>query len=825
MEDEARAFGSPDFGALLRRYRVAAGLSQEGLAERARLSASGVGALERGDRRTPQRETLALLSDALTLSPEQRREFALVAARSAPARRQSVGSVTRGPWPTADRSGLPRPLTSFVGRSADLAEVAALTSEHRLVTLTGAGGIGKTRLALEVAIALNSADNPVWFGALAPVGEAGFVIPAIASAIGVQGVPHRELLETVLAYLKNKTRLLILDNCEHLIAEAARTVASLLAGTEYVHVLATSREPLRVAGERIYRLRSLNVPDAVALFSDRAQAADHHFALTDQNAASVAEICQRLDGIPLAIELAAARTNVLTAATLAEMLEHRFKILVSAERAASPRQQTMRATIDWSYNLLSAPEQRVFERLSVFAGGCTLGAAAAVCAGEDVGEDEVLDLLSSLVDKSLVVPELDGDQSRYRLLESFQRFARERLAARGEVEIAARRHASALLERVTQLDSDCDNESHDVWHALVREELDNWRAALRWALTDRNDVILGQQLVARLTVAWQYFAPFEGRRWIGLALSTVDDRAPPRILADLLCAEAIVASQLCDRVVPLDSAQRALAQCRISGDVLGAARAQSIAGHALAGQGRVPEAEATLLDALAAARERCHRRLTAYILRYLGYASAVGGNVVAARTYLAEALSLFEALGAKLAAARVTDDLGEYEFRAGNAELALRYAFNAVSVFRAYDCTRDVVYGLSSMSGYLVSLGRYEEAEERAREALELARENQLELIAAGALRQLAAIAVLRPRAGVGQSPTSYETAAKIVGFADTRLAARAAPAVQNRHQERDRVVEALHDAMGADAVANLMADGAAMTQTHAVEEALANFW
>ncbi|MGC2406034.1 MAG: helix-turn-helix domain-containing protein, partial [Candidatus Cybelea sp.] len=370
VEDEGRTVGSPEFGTLLRSFRLTAGLSQEALAERAGMSAHGIRALERGYRRTPQRGTLVLLSGALALSDEQQQELEVAAARWVLLRDGRKASVTVGPWPDRLTSNLPLSLASFVGRERELDEIATLVREHRLVTLTGSGGVGKTQTALQVATALGDA-NAAWFVGLAPISDPSLIPAAIASALHVQEVPTRPLLETLLEYLKNKTLLLILDNCEHVVVQAATVADALLANCPRVRILATSREPLRAGGEQVYRIPSLNLVDSTALFSDRARAVDHRFALTDDNGPAVAELCRRLDGIPLAIELAAARVDSLSITTLLERLEARFRVLAGGERTALPRQQTMRATIDWSYDLLSSPEQRVFERLSIFAGGCT----------------------------------------------------------------------------------------------------------------------------------------------------------------------------------------------------------------------------------------------------------------------------------------------------------------------------------------------------------------------------------------------------------------------------------------------------------------------
>ncbi|HEY1868109.1 MAG TPA: helix-turn-helix domain-containing protein, partial [Candidatus Cybelea sp.] len=340
MEDRGRDQSSPDFGTLLRHYRLAAGLSQEALAERARVSSEGISALERGYRRTPQRETLALLAEALQLTPEERAFFE-AAARSNSARRGG-GSVSVGPWQGAGASTLPIALTAFIGLTTETSEIAALVREHRLVTLAGPGGIGKTQTALRVGSALReTGEIPVCF------------VPIAQDATG------RTTLETLIPNLKDKPLLLILDGCEPFIDDAAKAAHAILSGSTHLRILATSREPLRAAGEYAYRLPPLPEADAVALFVDRAVAINHQFVLSDENAPLVAQMCKELDGIPLAIELAGARMNVLSASALAERL------------SAAP-EQGMRATIDSSYDLLSDQERRVFERLSTFREGATL---------------------------------------------------------------------------------------------------------------------------------------------------------------------------------------------------------------------------------------------------------------------------------------------------------------------------------------------------------------------------------------------------------------------------------------------------------------------
>jgi predicted ATPase len=799
------------------------------------MSTEGISALERGYRRTPQRETLSLLAGALALNDEQREEFEVAAARSVLLGRGA--SVTVGPWADGASTTLPLALTSFVGRETELDDIARLVREHRMVTLTGTGGIGKTQTALQVATALRGAANiAVCFIGLASVSDPSFVVGAIASALRVQEVPNRPLLETLLAYLDNKTLLLILDNCEHVITEAATVAAALLIGCPRVRILATSREPMRAAGEYCYRLPSLSLPSpeasrqpsvtdatgygAIVLFTDRARAANHRFTLTDENTPIVAELCRRLDGIPLAIELAAARMSHLSLNVLVQKLDDRFGVLTGGERTALPRQQMMRATIDWSYELLGVTEQQLFERLSVFAGGCTLAAATAVCGGEETGEVEVLNLLSSLVDKSLMVADLEGIEPRYRLLESFRQYAREKLAMRGEHDAVARRHAVAYLEYARRTTRRRDEPDTVFLEIETQKELDNYRSALQWTLVDRSDVLLGQRLAGQLRGVWGN-SPVEGRRWITSALVLVDERTPASVLADLCFAQATFAFCLREYATQLASSETAIAHYRVVGDELGIAGAQSLAGHALMFLERVPEAKMVLKDAVQRARELNSRRLLAYLIRLLGYASAIDGDPLLARSYVAEALSILEPLGNKVEVAWALDDLGEHEFLSGNADLALRHATDALASFRTFNHARGIAAALRSSAVYLAHLARFDEAEQCARESLELARDGQWESMTGSSLQHLAAVAALRPRVDAEHTGKSRALAARILGFCDAQIGETIGlRRFSNVDRQYGPVISALRESLGADAVAKLMAEGAAMTEEQAVEAA-----
>lgn len=842
QRDERGTAGTSAFGVLLRSHRLAAGLSQEALAELARMSPEGIGALERGIRRSPQRKTVALLADALHLGADARIDFEAAAARSASPR--AVGtSNAAGARASPVHSNLPLSLTSFIGREAELNDIAALVRDHRLVTLIGTGGIGKTRTVVQVAADLSEvAGDGVCFVDLAPVTDPLMVSRAIASALGLQEVHQRPVIQTLLSYLKDRTPVLILDNCDQVIAGAAIVADTLLTGNPGLRILATSREPLRAAGEHIYALPPLDTPsphsgdrlsapnaaayDAVALFTERARAVDHRFALTDDNAALVADLCRRLDGIPLAIELAAARAHTLSLQTLAEKLDQRFRILTNLNRNALPRHQTMRAAIDWSYDVLPAVEQRVFERLSIFNGGATLAAVADVCVDDDddgAGHD-MLDLLSSLVDKSLVTADVERFEPRYSLLESARHYAREKLVARDEQTIVAQRHAAAYLHLAEQFERTHSAVIYGVWLLQARDELDNWRAALEWALTKRRDVSLGLRLVGALGPVWTRLAAVEGRRWIAAALAIAAAEpaaAPPIVVAHLELADANVAMHLTLWKNMLASARRALELFALHPDPTGTAEAQIIAGRALALLGNTQESETLLRTALLACAHLGIPPLTGTALESLAMARMTSGDIVTSRAMFHEALSIFRSIGAEQSIANVTANLAGTEFRAGDAAAALRLVGEALTTYRALNNPR-VALILCNISAYLIALDRFEQARDYATEALALAEASHMEVQIAWALQHLAAVAALRHGdAATAAANDDRRRAAWILGYVDARLTALDTSRKFTEQRERDTLLASLRDTLGAGALAGLLAAGAAMTQARAVEQAL----
>ena len=392
-------------------------------------------------------------------------------------------------------NNLPQQVTSFIGREKELASVQEALAKVRLLTLTGAGGSGKSRLALQAtADLLETYPDGVWLVELAPLADPLLVAPTVANILGVKEEKDKPILMTLAEHLKVKKLLLLLDNCEHVLDTSAQLADQLIRSCPMVQILATSREGLGIAGETTYRVPSLSLPDpkqtqtaeslsqfeAVQLFIARALQTQPHFAVTNENAPALASICHRLDGIPLAIELAAARARSLSVEDINSKLDQRFRLLTGGSRTALPRQQTLRSLIDWSYDLLSAAEKALLCRLSVFSGGWTLQAAESVCSGGELEEWETLDFLTSLCDKSLVVAEPSGTTMRYRMLETVRQYARDRLLEIGDGEVYRDRHLAFFLAFAEETEPQINGPQMGKILDQFEAELDNFRAALEW---------------------------------------------------------------------------------------------------------------------------------------------------------------------------------------------------------------------------------------------------------------------------------------------------------------------------------------------------------
>jgi non-specific serine/threonine protein kinase len=655
------AQNTPGFGELLRRHRVAAGLTQETLAERAGLSVYGIQKLERGVthayRDTAERLVLAL---ELALDEADRFRSAVEPVR----RRGSPPRVDRPANPRGDN--LPVALTSFVGRERELASIPPRLRTARLLTLSGSGGSGKTRLAVEMArcVAKDYRDG-VRLVELAQVTDPGLVPHALAAAVGVQQAADRPLERALADALRDSETLLVLDNCEHLLDACASLIDLLLRECPSLNILATSREPIGMLGEVAWSVPVLPTPDtamvssvadiegfpAVRLFVDRAVAVQPSFELNSENAGAVAQICRQLDGIPLALELAAARLGALTPGELADRLGERFALLTGGNRAALPRHQTLRGTIDWSYFLLSETQRRVFERLSVFANGWTLKAAETVCAGQGVPTENVLDSVLQLVQKLLIVKmDLPDGRGRYAMLETLRQYAWDKLLERDASEAGETRdrHAayySSLMQRVdpalstTLLPFSGETLSPREFFQILDDAHQNVQLALKWWLDSRR-AIEGLELIRALGPLWIWVGvPTDGLRWMEATLELADSVAvPPALRAQALMATGPIALLQGEHARHSAVLEASVALWRVLRDPAGLSQALTPLALGYAARQELDRAREALGESLELARSVGDGFLISGPLMFLGMIAYAEDDYQRASAYLREAL-------------------------------------------------------------------------------------------------------------------------------------------------------------------------------------------
>lgn len=780
-----------ELAVLLKKLRIQAGLSQQTLAERALISVQAVSALERGFRKAPYRATLDRIADALLLSPEARKTL------------EHLARPSRGPRIVTPAHNLPRRLTSFLGRDDVVQEILDLVETTPLVSIVGTGGAGKTRAAVEVgARLLERFPQGVWFVELAPLNDPSLVPQALAAALCVQESSRRALLDALIAYLARKRLLIVLDNCEHVIEGARNVAGSLLRECPSVALLATSREALGIEGERAYQIPSLAVPQqslpplgeavrygSVALFADRVRAVDRRFELTEENLKPVVEICRRLDGLPLAIELAAARAKILSPQEICVRLDRVFDLLTAGRQASIPRHATMRAVVDWSYDLLSSQARTLFDRLAIFRGGFTLETATTVCADENLQSRDLFESLSSLVAQSLVMVEFARGSTRYSLLEATRQYALEKLVERGELNALAERHAQTFLRVAERLDREWYGAPERSWFIEAEAELDNFRAALGWSLGERNDLRCGSLLAGTLARLWYSLAPIEGRRWIRLAIDSITEETRADELAQLYLADAELCGSLFQFAASLASAEHAL-RLRSALDDLQVARAEHAAGSALGAVGTGSEGEELLQKTLAAAQSLENWRLKALALSDLGTVRSRRGDLDNARQFYADALTLYVSLGLERPAASIAGHLAEVEFEAGDPAAALHRGEEARAGHAATRNRRSEAADLTNMTAYLIALDCFDDARAYASLALEAVRDVDAPVLAAFVLQHIAAIGALD---GTGKP----EQAAMVLGYVEARLQALGAHRDYTERQERERIVVALRNALG----------------------------
>lgn len=642
-------------------------------------------------------------------------------------------------------NNLPYQLTSFIGREREVAEAKTLLSGTRLLTLVGMGGMGKTRLALQIGTdSMDRFDDGAWFVDLAPLRDPALVGSEVAKVLGVREEPGRTLIATLCAHLRTRNLLLILDNCEQVIGAAAALARDILAAASNVRLIATSREVLRVPGEQTLAVQPLSLPKvgdgvevlaqstAVQLFVERARSQKPGFTLTERDAQAVAELVAGLEGIPLAIELAAARLRSLPVSELSARLKERFKLLTAGSRVLRERQQTLRALVDWSYNLLREDEKTLLGRLAVFAGGFDLAAAEEVCGTEPLTAADIVDLLTSLVDKSLVVLDEHADGTRYRMLETIRDYAREKLEARGELPETAARHCDRFLAIAKAANREIQGERQGEWTRRIERDLDNFRTAIALAIDGKVDPILAVKFEVALMSFWLHCGyATEGRRYVEASLASAHVRASAIAHAHALYVAAALAGVQGDYrqasamletcrdlrrnvgpAVDLAGALSTLSKVRLhAGDPIQARRDEAEAHAIFRREGhRIGEAISILHlgeiarfeddddqasreieRALALARELGHREVEAEGERMLGEIALDAGDATTARERFARSLAICHDTGARGGEATTLWLLGKADLADGDWRAAHERLGAALRAFRTHGMNAEVL--------------------------------------------------------------------------------------------------------------------------------------
>jgi predicted ATPase/DNA-binding XRE family transcriptional regulator len=724
------------FGKWLRKQRRALDLSRQSFADQVGCAEVTLRRIEAGTLK-PSKELANILLEKLSIPETERSQWVSFARGISGLPSQSSQSSSR------PKSNLPAPITTFIGREKEQWEVIQLITKYRLVTLTGSGGVGKTRLSIKVGEQVMGAyADGVWIAEFAPILDPSLVPRTTAIAIGLRDEPQRPIVDMLCDFLLEKQMLIVLDNCEHLLEACAQIVDTLLQHCPGLKILATSREPLGILGEAVYRVPSLGLPDlqqllekfrdneSIRLFEERAQLIQFDFSLTLENAASVAHICQRLDGIPLAIELAAARVGTLSTEQIEEGLQGSLGLLTTGNRTALPRHQTLRRAIDWSYDLLSPSEQALFRRLFVFVNGWTLEAAARICIGEDLERHEILNLLTQLLMKSLIVMEqTQGQETRYRMLETIHQYAHEKLHSTSEETITRQQHLMYFVDLAEQAEPNLRSSTMEIWLDLLESELDNIRGALVYGL--KNDVEAALRLASALWWFWHIRGhKSEGCDWLEQGLSIEEKErgeSPIQPARMLIRGKALyVAGFLMIMFHETDTgallSEESLSIFRKLGMQGKRGAAYALWNLASVADRQLDFGRAKLLgeESLALFQEMNDKFGAAQCIVGLAFWAMYENNYEEGRILLEEHLTLRQEIGDKDGIADALHALGSLAFQQGNyKEAAARYRAS-LTLFREMRNRWSTSNVLSSLGRTAYAQGNYEEATIILEEALAL---------------------------------------------------------------------------------------------------------
>ncbi len=842
------------FGDWLKRRRVGLGLTQDQLALQIHCSTSALRKFESEERR-PSAVTVEQIADIFNIPPEERKSF----LRFARGDWQAFvgGEAENTPWHlsnTEQQSNLPSLLSSFIGREKEKQEVISLLKKNRLVTLAGTGGMGKTRLAIQVGHQLlDHYPHGVWFVPLDSISDPLRVPHTVASVFGIrEGIDH-QVIDTLKSVLRLKTALLVLDNCEHLLGACAQLIEILLTHCPNLRILSTSREILKIEGEATYYLPSLSTPDgsdplekiseyeSIQLFVQRAALAQSTFQLTQENAQPIAEICRRLDGIPLAIELIVARLNILKVEEISKQLQNSFAILASNTRTPLSRHQTLRASIDWSWDLLTDAEQVFLRQLSVFAGGWTLEFAQSVCDGN------ALNLTNSLVQKSLIMVEQElENETRYHFHETLRQYAYEKLVELGELETVRTRHLKYFLGLSEKIEPGLRGDKQEAWFARAVDERDNLQAALEQAA--KSDIEAGLNISARLEAVWERYDVRKGTFWLAEFLQSPESKRYPLARARALCTQGSLLVWLGKFPQARGTAEESLALFQACNDRPGEIDALTLLGATHSWPGDIEEGRKLYQQALTLSQSIGDIWRQANIYYFLGWDHPDDQGYFA---YWEKAAILYSEAGDRMSQVNILCVIGLYRALNGEFRMAQRYLDKATMVFpldRRIDLWYDYLIAKSIIA---LEQGDFEQAYTLQQEvlaqseilgkrleylwakvrighlALRMNSVDEARAIFADTLEEFQNIYPLgvtfsiEGMAGLFVAVGDLNNAARMIGWADAsrKDINDRRPLLEQR--DVDQVIAACISWMGEDAFADTYDEGQAMTMDEAVALAL----